>query len=194
MKKIDHIKKTIKEKLKPKRYHHSIAVLETALELAREYGVSEQETVWASLLHDYAKNLSDEEMRLYMTRFDIELDPVIKSRINLAHGLVGAELAREEFSIEDENVLNAIRNHTFGRAHMSDLEKVIYLADFIEPARQFRGVHKLREWAYKDLDKTMLMALEHTIKYVMGSRRLLHPNTVLARNYFVGLEDKHGTD
>lgn len=191
---VEHLHEALKLRLKPKRYSHSVAVLETAIKLSKRYHVSEKETVWASLLHDYAKNLNDHDMELYILHYGLEVDPVIRSRINLAHGIVGAELACEEFHIKNENILNAIRNHTFGRAGMTDLEKVIYMADFIEPARHFKGVQKLRDMAFKDLDKAMLMALEHTISHIIGSRRLLHPNTVMARNYFVQLEDENGAD
>ena len=186
---IEHIKEAVKSKLKQNRYSHSVAVLETAIELAKVHNVSEQDAAWASLLHDYAKNLEDEEMLWHIERYGVTMDMVIESRINLAHGLVGAEMVKEEFHVKNEDILNAIRNHTFGRAEMSDLEKVIYLADFIEPGRYFKGVHQLREVAYKNLNDAMLMALEHTIEYIIGSKRLLHPNTVLARNYFVILNE-----
>lgn len=184
---IDNIKSAIKSRLKHSRYSHSVKVLDTAIELAKAHNLSEQDAAWASLLHDYAKNLSDEETYKYIKDHSIVIDGVIESRINLAHGLVGAEQAKNDFNINNEDILNAIRNHTFGRANMSDLEKVIYLADYIEPDRRFKGVDKIREVAYENLDKAMLMALEQTIDHILGTKRLLHPNTVLARNYFVAL-------
>ena len=186
---IDQIKDVLKIKLKRHRYSHSVKVLETAMDLAKAHNVSEQDAAWASILHDYAKNLDDAEMLNHIEKYAIDTDLVIQSRINLAHGLVGAEMAKCDFNIENEDILNAIRNHTFGRAGMSDLEKLIYLADFIEPDRRFSGVHKIREVAYENLDKAMLMALEQTIGHILGSKRLLHPDTVHARNYFVDLTE-----
>jgi predicted HD superfamily hydrolase involved in NAD metabolism len=100
----------------------------------------------------------------------------------LLHAPLGAELARRECGVHRESVLNAIRFHTTGRPGMSLLEKVIFVADYIEPGRDFPGVERVRESALVDLDEAMLRALDQTIAYVLERAQLLHPITLETRN------------
>lgn len=182
---IKKLKTALKGRLQTKRYEHSIHVMETAMVLARIHGADKGTAAVAGLLHDYAKNLSPEELREAAHELELELDPVVSRHMMLAHGPVGAELAARDLKITDPDVLNAIRYHTFGRVGMGTLEKIIYLADFIEPGRKFKNADELRKTAQVNLDKAVLMALESSISYLIGTDRLIHPNTLYARNELI---------
>lgn len=184
-----YIEGRIKEMLTDKRYHHSIGVQKTAIILAKQYGSSIEKASIAGLVHDCAKNTSAEGLLKYAEEFDIILEDLTKWQPELLHGMIGAELAKTEFDIFDEDILNAIRYHTTGRANMTTLDKIIYLADYIEPTRNFSGVQQVREMALSDLDKATLMALEHTINYVIKRGQLLHVDTIHARNYLLLAQD-----
>ncbi len=186
---IDQMKVEINKKLHPTRYNHTLAVLEVAIDMAERFDVNKEDTIVAALLHDYAKNFSDDEMLSQMNTYGIEKDTFTIDCINLAHGQVAAELVQHDFKIKNIDVINAIRNHTFARAGMSDLEKVIYLADMIEPSRDFDGVEEIRTLAKINLDDALLLALNHTIGYLMSKNRPLHPNAVLARNELIRKKD-----
>lgn len=182
---LESVKLILKERLKPKRYLHSIGVSNTSVRLAKLYGVCEKKAEIAGILHDYARNLSHDELSQYINEFKIATDEVIDTQVDLAHGLIGAELVKNKFNIEDEDILNAIRYHTTGRKHMSKLEKIIYLADYIEPNRKAAEVEKIRGIALYDLNKAVLMALDNCIKYVIKKGLLLHNNSILARNSLI---------
>ena len=102
----------------------------------------------------------------------------------IIHSYLGALFAREFYGIDDEDILNAITYHTTGRANMSDLEKIIFLADYIEPLRNFDGVERARELANKDLDAAMYFALNNTLKFLVERDNYIVVETVLARNYY----------
>ncbi len=194
---IKQLKAVLKSRLQGKRYEHSVKVMETAVALARLYGADKKAAAVAGLLHDYAKNLSPEELKACAGELKLELDGVVSKHMMLAHGPVGAALVERDLDIHDPAVLSAIRYHTYGRPGMDLLEKIIYLADFIEPGRKFKGADELRKTAQENLDKAVLMALESSIAYLMGSDRLMHPNTLYARNELIieqNARRHHGSD
>jgi predicted HD superfamily hydrolase involved in NAD metabolism len=168
--------------LSPERYKHTLRVVEQTRLLASKHSCILDEAVTAAILHDCAKDLPIDAQLKLVDAFDIVLADVEKNTPALLHAIVGAELARRRFSIESKPVLDAIRWHTTGRPGMSILEKVIFLADYTEPDRQFDGVDRIRETALHDIDLAMLLALEQTITYVLQRGWLLHPDTVSARN------------
>lgn len=182
---LDSISEILREKLDTKRYLHSLGVQKVAVDLAVRYNVSIKKAAMAGLVHDCAKNLNNNELLQLSSKFDILLDNVLRNNIKLLHGPVGAELAKYKFCIQDIDVLNAIRFHSTGRENMSPLEKIIFLADYIEPNRDFAGVDQLRSIALSNLDKATLMAFEHTIEYVLKKGDLLHVSTIHARNYLL---------
>ena len=179
------IKKELKNKLPHKRYVHSLNVSNTAVKLCEIHNVCKDKAEIAGLLHDYAKYLSKEEVCQYIKEFKIEVDEVINLQKDLAHGLIGAELVKRKFKIMNLDILNSIRYHTTGRKKMTNLEKIIYLSDYIEPNRKFPGIEEIRVMALTDLNKATLMALDNTIKYIIIKGLLLHNNSVLARNSLV---------
>lgn len=185
MQTIDEMTSFLKEKLDFKRFKHSLGVKSKAEELAQLYGVSVKKAGIAGLLHDCAKNYDEEQLFNLALRFNIPLDKVIKHNLQLLHGQIGTIIARDKLGVKDRDILNAIKYHTTGREKMSKLEKIIFLSDFIEPGRNFQGVDQLRREALFDLNKATLMALDHTIHYVIKKRAPLHPFTIYARNYLL---------
>ncbi len=179
---MESIKTILKCKLKEKRYIHSLGVQQTAIQLAKIHNGSVEKASIAGLIHDCAKDLDEDESLQYVHQLDILLDDVELHQKQLQHGVIGAQFAKKKFDIQDEEILEAIRYHTTGKENMSLLEKIIYLADLIEPNRSFEGIENLRRQALSDLDNAVLMAFDHTIKYVIEMGALLHPCTIHARN------------
>ncbi len=182
---LEFIKSVLKNKLPHRRYNHSLGVCESAIWLAKKHDACQNKAELAGLLHDYAKYLNSYEARKYIKEFQIQIDEVIDLNIDLAHGLIAAELIKFEFEIEDEEILNAVRYHTTGRENMTNLEKIIYLADYIEPNRRFPVVDKIRDIAKHDLNKAVLMALDNSIKHVISKGLLIHHNSIFARNSLI---------
>ena len=108
-----------------------------------------------------------------------------KNNQELWHSMVGPIVAKEIFKIEDEEILSAMRWHTTGKENMSKLDKVIYMADMIEPNRNFPGVDILRRETFKDLDNGVLQGLNHTIKYLLNKGVAIDINSIKARNYLL---------
>ena len=160
MKDIEFMKKYLEENLVKGRYLHTLGVVETSKSLAKIYGVDIKKAEIAALAHDIAKNLSSEQLLKIIEANNIT-------------SIVGPIVAREHFEIEDEEILSAIRWHTTGKENMSKLDKIIYLADMIEPSRDFSGVEELRNDSKDDLDKAMLNALTHTIKYLLENKNAI---------------------
>lgn len=182
----------IKEKLirsiGEKRYNHSIRVMETAVRLARHYNYDEEKAKTAGLLHDCAKYGDHLYLLKRVNDFDIILDDSMIQNKELIHGPLGAKVAEIEYNIQDEDILSAIYYHTIGKENMSLLEKIIYMADFIEPQRNFPNVEWFREYAFKDLDKALRLSMDHTIKYLIDKGKLINVNTIKARNYLIFIE------
>ena len=179
---LDLYKLILKKELSQERYLHSIGVMETAINLARKHGVSEYKAAIAGLLHDCAKDIPEEEQLKLALEFGILLDEITCFERVLLHGPVGAKLAEIKFGIKDKEILKAIEIHTTGDENMTLLDKIIYIADYIEPGRDFPGVEDIRDKTYEDLDEGVLMGLNSTIVYVLKKNSLLHPRTIDARN------------
>ncbi len=180
---IDEIKLRLEAVLKPKRYIHSINVMDTAVKLAERYGENTGDAALAGLLHDCARNIEDKEAIRLCRGYGIETDEICLLQPNLLHGPLGSKLAREIYGVSDERILKAIEVHTTGHPGMDLLGKIIFIADYIEPARTFPESVYLREIAFADLDKAILYSLDTTIKYVVAKNRLLHPDTIDTRNW-----------
>ncbi len=175
-------------RMTPERYEHVLAVAKSAVELAKVHGVSGQEAEMAGLLHDYARDLAAGELlRIAESAGLIEYE--IERRVPvILHGPVGAWLVRSELGVENRSVLRAIEVHTVGAPDMDKLAKIIYLADLIAEGRTSPIVGKLRLAVQDDLDQAMLMSLAFSIRYLLKSRKLIHPQTVAAWNYHLHLK------
>ncbi|ADU29834.1 bis(5'-nucleosyl)-tetraphosphatase (symmetrical) YqeK [Evansella cellulosilytica] len=173
----------VKKALKTRRYEHTVRVRDEAQKLANQYHVNIEKARVAAILHDYAKYRSVEEMK--QTIKDEKLDKRLLFYGNeILHAFVGATYVQKELGVDDEEIISAIRYHTTGRAQMTDIEKVVFLADYIEPGRTFRGVEEVREKAYKDLDHACFLALRNTVQFLVGVEKSIYPDTFEAYNDF----------
>jgi predicted HD superfamily hydrolase involved in NAD metabolism len=178
---------TMMEKLKTEldnvRYQHSLNVMETSVKLAKYYGVELEKTRIAGILHDCGKNYRGDKAREYVHEIGYRADKIEWSQTRLLHGIIGEHLARTVYGVTDAEILDAIRWHTTGRADMTALEKIIYVADYIEPLRNFEGIETMRAAACVNLDRCVLLCADSTIQYVLKKGVLLHEKTVETRNY-----------
>jgi predicted HD superfamily hydrolase involved in NAD metabolism len=181
----EEIKLYLKNNLKENRYIHILGVADTAKKLAKLNGVSEEKTEIAGLAHDVAKNLSKDKMKEMMRENGIALSEIEESNPNLWHSIVGPIEAKSKLGIDDEEILDAIRWHTTGKVNMPILTKIIYIADMIEPSRDFEGVEAIRKSTFENLDKGVYCGLDSTIKSLLARKLLIDENTVRARNYFL---------
>ncbi len=174
----------IKKTLTQKRYKHTLGVADEAVRLAGIFGADAEKAYVAAMLHDIAKNLSDKEMLKLCKKYGFTPDDIMSARLDLCHSFIGAEIAREEYRVTDTDILNAIRYHTTGRGNMSLLEKIVYIADAIEPGRErYNGLDKIRALASTDIDAAMAEALRVAIAYNSGQKRLVHPLSAEALEY-----------
>ena len=172
---------TVKEQLTDHRYQHTIGVMETAISLAKNYGVDVKKAELAAIFHDYAKFRDKEEMKQIIQEQQLGKE-LLEFNSELWHAPVGAYLAEKEAGITDREILDAIRYHTSGRPKMTGLEKVVYLADYIEPGRQFPGVEEIRELARKNLNEALAKALGNTLMFLIKQNKKIYPLTVEAYN------------
>ena len=183
---IDVINNKIKEMLPQKRYRHSLNVANCAVKLSEIYGYDSKKSYIAGITHDCAKYLNKEEVKYYIDKYNITLDELEKDNLALSHSLIGSYIAKYEFGINDEDIINAIKYHTTGKEDMTLIEKIIYIADSIEEDRDFPGVDKLRDLTYSGkLDEALITSFNNTIKFVIDNNQLIHNRTVDARNYLI---------
>ena len=169
------------------RYIHTLGVVEEAQKLAEVFGTpQDREKVYvAALIHDCAKEYPEQLRARLCREYKVCVDEVMAEVPDLIHPFLGAEIAKREYLIQDEAILNAIRYHTTGRANMSFLEKIIYIADYIEPNRKaFAGLEEAKRLAYLDLDMAMACILRQTLDYVAQRGRRLHPLSQEALDYY----------
>lgn len=181
--------KLVKVQLTEHRYQHTLGVMETAILLAEQYGEDAKKCELAGIFHDYAKFRPKEEMKEIILTQGIRKD-LLDYNMELWHAPVGAFLVEQEAGITDLEVLDAIRFHTSGRPGMNKLEKIIYLADYIEPGRHFPGVDEVRELAKVHLDKAVIKAVQNTIIFLLKKNQTIYPDTLLTYNDLItNLED-----
>ena len=177
---IDRLKKALKDK----RFQHVLRVEETAIKLAEQYGVDVEKASIAGLCHDYAKQRPDEDFIAEIKKKG--LNPLLLDYGNaIWHGVVGAELIKDELGIWDEDILNAVRHHTTGAPVMTKLEQVIYMADYIEPGRDFVGVKKARVITAANLQAGVAYQTKHTLAYLIGNGKPVYPKTIDTYNAWV---------
>lgn len=174
----------VRPQLTEHRYLHTLGVMETAIRLAEKYGADGKKAELAAIFHDYAKFRPKDEMRQIIKEQKM---PAILLEFNseLWHAPVGAFLAEKEAGIQDGEILDAIRFHTSGRVGMTLLDKIIYLADYIEPGRHFPGVEEIREMAGNDLDAALIQSMKNTIQFLMKKNQPVFPDTFHAYNSLV---------
>lgn len=167
----------IRQRLSAEDWQHSLRTAAVAVELAERFGVDTSKARLAGLLHDYARGIPKGDLVGVATGLGIEVDDVERQYPYLLHAEIGAKLARAELGIVDEEVLAAVANHTIGRAEMSSLEKIVYLADMIEPSREFERIDEVRALASKNLDDAFRLGYALSLLHLVERGKLIHPRT-----------------
>lgn len=175
--------------IRAKRIAHVRGTEEEAVRLARRWGANEEHAHRAAILHDCTKYLDLEEQLALCEQYHVALDDMERKAVKLLHSKTGAALARFVFG-EPEEVWQAIYWHTTGKADMTLLEKVLYIADYMEPTRDFEGVEKLRKLAYTDLDAAVLLGAEMSVEEMAERGSPIHPNTLAARDFLMRFSNR----
>ena len=175
-------KALLKASLPTKRYEHSIAVYKTAKEIAKTCGVNVEKAKLAGLLHDCGREIPTKNFIEKIKELGIKADIVEINQPILLHDKLGVYYAEHKYDVHDKEILDAILYHTTGAPHMSKLAMVIYLADILEPARDYPGVDDLRKLVTQDLEQTLFQAYIQTIKFLLDGKQLVHPNCIEAYN------------
>lgn len=182
---VGEIKNDLKKVLKESRYMHTIGVAETAKDMAEAFGVNPNQAYLAGILHDCAKNYSNEQLLETCIENNIIISEYEKKAPYLLHGKVGAWIARQKYHIEDEQILNAVKWHTTGKADMTKLEQIVFCADYIEPGRTVQpNLSFLRQIAMKDLDLLTYHILKDTLNYLQNKNQLIDSFTKEAYEFY----------
>ncbi len=174
-----------KNRLSERRYIHCVNVAKVAVKLAMKYGEDTLKAETAGILHDITKELKTENQLQIIEAGGIILDDVSKNSPSLLHAITGMIYARDTLSIDDDDILNAIRFHTTGRANMSLLEKIIFIADFISDERDYDDVDVMRAECEKSLEDGMIYGLGFVIPDLVARKKAIHPDAVAAYNELV---------
>lgn len=185
---IEKIKEKLIEDIGEKRYKHSLRVAHLAQNLAQIYDLDEEKAYMAGLIHDCAKY--NEEKYIEKLNIDTSSYKITSLKDPVLHSFLGAEVANKVYNISDKDILDAIKYHTTGKESMTSLEKIIFIADAIEPKRDFEGIDSIRDASRKDLDKTMLMLLDSNIIFLISKKASINPLSFEARNYLI--EERNG--
>lgn len=198
------IRKELSKTLEPKRFEHTLGVAYTAANLAAVHGEDIDRALLAGLLHDCAKCMSDKKQKNLCRKNHMPLSDLEKGSdvfCPTLHAKAGAALAKEKYGVTDEDILNAILYHTTGRPRMSTLEKIIYIADYIEPTRKhLKGTMQakggkdfsaiMRQSAFRDLDEALLLILKNTLDYLHKKKIDLDPMTQLTYDYYMEQKER----
>lgn len=185
---IEEVKKSLKERLSDYRYNHCLRVADVAKDLAKFYKEDEGQAYFAGLVHDMAKEFTKEENLEFVKSHNLPEEVLNKENSKFLHGTIGAIIAKETYHFTDD-MFNAVYYHTAGRPGMSKLEKIVYLADKIEPGKNYEGIESERKLAYQDLDQAVILCLKTKIVKLTKEGKSIHPNTIDTLNY---LEAKVG--
>lgn len=176
----EEFKNRLKDGMSERRYLHSLGVADEAKRLALLYGADEGKAYLAGLLHDCAKEIKNQAEKC--DELGIRIDDMMRQNTGLIHGPLGAAVAKRDFGVSDEEILSAIRWHTLGRAGMTLLEKIVYIADYTEKNRVYEGVEELRKAVDADLEDAILLSIERHLKVLEKRGAAVHPNTILLRD------------
>ena len=179
------LRKQLEKELKPDRFDHTLGVAYTAASMAFVHGADVEKALIAGFLHDCAKCMSHEEQIKICEKHNIEISEVERRNHSLLHAKVGMYLARTKYDVYDTDVLNAIRWHTTGREDMSLLEKIVYIADFIEPNRKpLEDMAEIRQEAFTDIDRCLAHILHNSVIYLKTIGKEVDEATTIAYEYY----------
>lgn len=171
----------VRAQMTEKRFLHTLGVMKAARQLAAQYGADEDKAELAAMIHDVAKCWPIKDQAAYIVEHKLD-STLLNYEKELWHAEIGAHYAKAQYGVSDDEICQAIRYHTSGRVGMSLLEKVVWVADYIEPTRTFEGVIKARQLAELSLEKTMLYGLDSTITFLIEKNKIVYPMTMYARN------------
>lgn len=172
-----------------RRYDHSLSVAKEAVKLAEAYSLDANKAYLAGLLHDCAKDIKTErQLKLIQKYSEFELIGDELAYPKVIHALTGSIIAKRNFGIDDPEILSAIRYHTLGSPKMLSLDKIIYIADMIEPKRNHNGIEILRELAYNNINKAIIMSIDSTIEYIGEDK--IQKDALVLKNYLKERENE----
>ncbi|MDO4690356.1 MAG: bis(5'-nucleosyl)-tetraphosphatase (symmetrical) YqeK [Fusobacterium sp.] len=170
----------IKLKLSPKRFKHTMSVVDMSVKLAKNYGANIEKCKIAALLHDACKEMNVDEMKkICKENFMMELSEEDLENTDILHSFVASYWVKKNFNIEDEEILKAIKNHTLGNKNMGLVEKIVYIADAIEMGRNYPGLEEIRDLTFENLDRGILLEAEKKESYLKKLGKKSHKNTKL---------------
>lgn len=183
------LRKKLSSRLEPMRYEHSLSVSFTCMNLAMRYGYDIEKAELAGLMHDCAKRYTDDIILNKCIKHGIRVTEAEQRTLPVLHAKYGAWLAEHKYQIEDREILDAIACHTTGRPDMTILDKILYIADYIEPRRwKAENLPMVRVLAYKDLDEAVCAILQGTLEYLGKKGQSIDPMTFEAYEYFKNLK------
>ena len=184
------ISKRLSKILKEDRYEHTLGVMYTSAALAMRYGADIQKSMTAGLLHDCGKYLPPKEQIRLCEKKKITLTESELVMPALVHAKLGAYLARHEYHIKDAEILDAITYHTTGRPDMTLLEKIVYIADYIEPNRkEIPGLADIRQIVFTDIDRAVCLSAGSTVRYLKNGGKAVDPMTINTYNFYKKKEE-----
>ena len=186
----DELYDVVKSEVSEKRFNHILGVVKRAIEYAQIYNANIEDVKVAAILHDIAKEYSEEKSYEILEKYGYNVDEVENNNYNLIHSKVGSIIAKYEYGLSDD-ICNAIAFHTTGRSNMSMLEKIIYLADATEEGRNYK--HSINELTIEevvatvkeDIDKGLIYVLKWSLQSILRRDLLMHMNTVEAYNFYL---------
>lgn len=186
------LRKAMSKALEEKRYEHTLGVAYTAAALAMRYGQDVRKAQTAGLLHDCAKNLTNEKRVEICRKNNIPVNAAEEKNPFLLHAKVGSYLARKKYGITDPEILDSITYHTTGRPAMTEMDKIIYIADYIEPGRsQAPRLPEVRRLAFTDLDECLFCILRDTLDYLSASKMEIDEATLQTYDYYKSLREQN---
>lgn len=191
----DRILSWLNDNVSNHRLQHILGVEQTCIELAKCHRVDEQKAAQAGLMHDLAKFFPPQKLLKMVQETGISVDSVCSAHPHLLHAEVGAIVAREEFGVDNPEVLTAIANHTLGSPNMSKLSCVVFVADVLEPNRgDSPDLAAMRVVARENLYKCVHQTSDYSLKYLVNSQKAIHPRTILTRNWALAATKKHSAN
>ena len=187
------IQHTLKKELDENRYHHTLGVMYTSASMAMRYDVDVQKALYAGLLHDCAKCIPGNKKIRLCEKYGLPVSSVERENPSLLHARLGAYLAHEKYGIKDEEIIHAIESHTTGRPGMTMLEKIVYIADYIEPGRkELPNMTDVRKLAFQNIDECLYRILKDSLVYLNSRNISVDPMTQNTYDYYkkeMGKED-----
>ncbi|MBI4743542.1 MAG: bis(5'-nucleosyl)-tetraphosphatase (symmetrical) YqeK [Actinobacteria bacterium] len=169
------IKEELEKWLKKEDFEHSVRVAEFASEVAKKFDLNSKKAYLTALLHDYGRGFSNNELLIEAIKWGIRIDPVEEKNPFLLHAVVGAREVAFQFQIDDKEILSAIEKHTVGSLDMSAFDKLIYIADMIEPERDYSESNEIYDIFHQDIDKAFERAYANSLIYLIKHKKLIHP-------------------